>query len=271
MNHAGVTNHDSVVFVYTGGRVPEYLRERITHAIIDKSVSVIDEYAFQDCPKLRSVACHKGVEIIRKCAFMSCNGLRVLNLPGVKHIETWAFKKCRRLFQVIFGEKLERIERMSFTGCRMLRHITIPLKEGMDIGGSLYLNIESVWLVEGIRKLIASLHFERWTRRMEMEMNEIHRTVPCARGKSKTSVINEWMSSMIHLLKHFKAEHCIVVNEAMTLLELALWKAKLDESHKEPKRKRAKIDSGIIRKERRVTCGADIIIKNVLPFLQLDE
>eukprot|EP00984_Skeletonema_dohrnii_P028609 scaffold18662_cov101-Skeletonema_dohrnii-CCMP3373.AAC.2 len=112
---------------------------------------------------------------------MSCISLRVLNLPGIKYIETWAFKKCRRLFQVIFGEKLERIERMSFTGCRMLRHITIPLNEGMAIGGSLYLNIESVWLV-GIRKLIASLHFERWTRRMEMEMNEIHRNVPFARG-----------------------------------------------------------------------------------------
>ena len=66
------------------------------------------------------------------------------------------------------------------------------------------------------------------------------------------------------------------MKEAMTLLELALWKAKLDESHKEdslkePKTKRAKIDSGIIRKERRVTCGANIIIKNVLPFLQLEE
>eukprot|EP00984_Skeletonema_dohrnii_P011320 scaffold4505_cov84-Skeletonema_dohrnii-CCMP3373.AAC.2 len=35
---------------------------------------------------------------------------------------------------------------------------------------------------------------------------------------------------MDELLKHFKAEHYTVVKEAMTLLELALWKAKLDES-----------------------------------------
>eukprot|EP00985_Skeletonema_marinoi_P002898 scaffold1184_cov97-Skeletonema_marinoi.AAC.4 len=77
-------------------------------------------------------------------------------------------------------------------------------------------------------------------------------------------------------MEDYRTRHCIVVKEATTLLELALWKAKLDGSQdkdflKEPKTKRAKIDTDIIRKERRVTCGANIIIKNVLPFLQLEE
>ena len=35
--------------------------------------------------------------------------------------------------------------------------------------------------------------------------------------------------------------------------------------------KKAKIDGESKRNERRNTCGADIVIKNVLPFLQLDE
>ena len=35
--------------------------------------------------------------------------------------------------------------------------------------------------------------------------------------------------------------------------------------------KKAKIDTESVRKERRITSGADIIIKNVLPFLQLLE
>jgi len=35
--------------------------------------------------------------------------------------------------------------------------------------------------------------------------------------------------------------------------------------------KKAKIDMESVRKERRITSGADIIIKNVLPFLQLLE
>ena len=62
----------------------------------------------------------------------------------------------------------------------------------------------------------------------------------------------------------------------MTLLELALWKAKLlygegkcnlEEEGK--KSKKAKIDVDSARKEHRVTCGANIVIKNVLPFLAL--
>ena len=60
------------------------------------------------------------------------------------------------------------------------------------------------------------------------------------------------------------------MNEATTLLELALWKANLDDNEEdepereEHSRKRA-------RKEICVTSGADVVIKNVLPFLQLLE
>ena len=57
----------------------------------------------------------------------------------------------------------------------------------------------------------------------------------------------------------------------MSLLELALWKANLDVGTLEQEgvrttrgqRKRA-------RKERSVTSGASIVIKNVLPFLKLE-
>lgn len=58
--------------------------------------------------------------------------------------------------------------------------------------------------------------------------------------------------------------------------ELALWKAKLldEEGRKckaeEKKSKKAKIDENSARKEHRVTCGANIVIKNVLPFLALE-
>jgi hypothetical protein len=52
----------------------------------------------------------------------------------------------------------------------------------------------------------------------------------------------------------------------MTLLELALWKAKLEENESN------NIDAEsveVVRKELRVICGASIVIKNVLPFLAL--
>ena len=59
------------------------------------------------------------------------------------------------------------------------------------------------------------------------------------------------------------------------LLELALWKAKLlcdkEDRSGEGQTKKAKVDSeSAARKDRRVTCGADVVIKNVLPFLQME-
>ncbi len=69
------------------------------------------------------------------------------------------------------------------------------------------------------------------------------------------------------------------MKEATTLLELALWKAKLagfkveDDkcSVAENTAKKAKIDDDEgARKEARITSGADIIIKNVLPYLKME-
>ena len=67
-------------------------------------------------------------------------------------------------------------------------------------------------------------------------------------------------------------EHYRYVREGITLLELALWKARLDEKEEyaaEGKSKKAKVDAESYRRDKRMTCGADMVIKNVLPFLQL--
>ena len=54
------------------------------------------------------------------------------------------------------------------------------------------------------------------------------------------------------------------IKEGTSVLELALWKAKIDESHI----KRAKVDGDVGHKEQcRFNSGADIIIRNVLPYL----
>ena len=61
------------------------------------------------------------------------------------------------------------------------------------------------------------------------------------------------------------------LKEATTILELALWKTRLDESvHKREtthRLKKVKPDVSDIRRQCQVTCGADIIIRLVLPFL----
>ena len=75
-------------------------------------------------------------------------------------------------------------------------------------------------------------------------------------------------------MEHFRNEHRVLLKEATTLLELAIWKAKLDEKEDcsiEGRAKKAKIDTAGARINRRITSGANIVIRNVLPFLQLDE
>ena len=96
---------------------------------------------------------------------------------------------------------------------------------------------------------------------------------PNALAKEKADKIRQWMEVIMDKMDHYKADHCRYVKEGITLLELALWKAKLGEkegSFLERPTKKAKVDCESARKEIRVTSGADIVIKNVLPFLQLE-
>ena len=54
------------------------------------------------------------------------------------------------------------------------------------------------------------------------------------------------------------------IKEGTSILELALWKAKIDEG----RNKRARVDGDVSYKEQcRVNCGADIVMRNVLPYL----
>ena len=113
---------------------------------------------------------------------------------------------------------------------------------------------------------------------MQEEIDRINQTLPEISANEKTTTIRQWIRSAIERMGHYKREHKVLVKEAMTLLELALWKAKLlneegmqCEAEEEKKPEKAKIDKEGTRAEHRVTCGANIVIKNVLPFLALKK
>lgn len=58
------------------------------------------------------------------------------------------------------------------------------------------------------------------------------------------------------------------IKEGTSVLELALWKAKIDEG----RNKRQRVEGDDSYKEQcRVNCGGDIIIRNVLPYLLPEE
>jgi hypothetical protein len=65
------------------------------------------------------------------------------------------------------------------------------------------------------------------------------------------------------------------LKEITTTLELALWKLSMNEKispeEATPRQKKIKTDESNIRQQCRITCGADVIIRHVLPYLIFTE
>jgi hypothetical protein len=71
-------------------------------------------------------------------------------------------------------------------------------------------------------------------------------------------------------LAHFEAE-LPKLKEISTILELALWKLRMNDFIPQEKstwrQKKMKADESRIRRQCRITCGADVVIRHVLPYL----
>ena len=263
--------------------------------VIMRGVKKIVGSAFHCCHALENVECD-NLEIIREYAFSWCESLRSINLPSARILERGAFGRCDILTNAKFGSKLERIDVEAFYLCDSLERITIPLKDGLFNHDDIFQgcdDLHKVDLVEGeLHETIAALHLEEWRNDMNEEIDSINKILPNTPSGGwdsehdelgvddgdpgeKAQEIRRWIRSVLRRLDHYKTEHHKLLKEATTLLELALWKAKLDENDggnlaneglrmTRSHRKRA-------REEICVTSGADVVIKNVLPFLQLLE
>ena len=289
-----VVQEDDEIFVYTGG--DQVVPKNVRRVRIDKSVKCIAMEAFCNCKHLIHVEFHDGIEIIRVWAFNNCISLKSVKLLNVKEIELGAFDNCICLVDAEFGDELETIGHHVFYDCTSLRSVTMPsvrnvgslafcsCKQLTDldlalnciIGDDVFFNcpkLTKINLVGGIHKTVASLHLERWRNEMKEGINRINEVLS-AGDRGKTTEIQTWMRLVTRRLNRFKDEHKALLKEATTLLELSLWKTSLDDKNggvleeegvrtTRGKRKRA-------RKDKSVTSGASIVIKNVLPFLQLE-
>ena len=247
-----------------------------------KSAVEICYQAFYKCENLDSVEFGDRLETIGNYAFYGCSLKYNLKLPSITTIKRQAFGFCTRLTDVELSERLETIEPGAFFGCDRLQRIAVPLKRDLlpfDDRFQCYDQFEDCYqlttvdLVGGIHETVSSLHMESWRTEMIAEINRINQVLPNTPADDKAGEIKVWIDSVIDKMDHYKAEHVAYVREGITLLELALWKTKLDEKEDNSvkrRTKKTKVDAESARKERRITCGADIVIKNVLPFLQLE-
>ena len=249
-----------------------------------ESVVEIDDFAFYLCGNLESAEFGDRLETIGNNAFGFFTSLKHAKLPSTITIGAGAFTNCTRLADIELSERLETIEASAFSSCDRLQRIAIPLKRDLfpfDEFWRKYSQFDSCYRlttvdlvgIGGIDKTIASLHMESWRAEMISEINLINQVLPTKPANEKTEEIRRWMESVIDKMDHYKAEHFRYLKEGTTLLELALWKVKLAENEdncEEGKRKKAKVDADSYQRDKRITCGADTVIKNVLPFLRLE-
>eukprot|EP00985_Skeletonema_marinoi_P010998 scaffold5180_cov74-Skeletonema_marinoi.AAC.3 len=216
--------------------------------VIMPGVEVVERYAFCGCDALADVECDK-LEIIGESAFGRCESLTIINLPSAKIIEDSAFYNCRALTNVEFGKELESIEYGAFFSCTSLERITIPLKDNMITHDSIFQGckkLKHVDLVEEavLRRTIDALLLEEWKNDMDREMLSIHQILSYTSAGNyfndvggKALVIRMWIRAVLGKIIHYKAQHQSLLNETAFTLQHAF--------------------------------PQDIVIKSVLPFLEL--
>ena len=245
-----------------------------------KSAVDIGYASLYGCENLESVEFGDKLERIGNCALCRCSSLQRLKLPSIADINMGAFTDCTRLTDIELSKRLQTIGARTFWSCSCLRRIAMPMKRDLisdQFWGQEYNQfgfceqLTTVDLVGGIHTTVSSLHMESWRTEMIAEINRINQHLPTTPANEKTDEIRQWMHTVVDKLDHYKSEHCRYVKEGITLLELALWKAKLREKEEKTgeKAKKAKVDVSSARKEKHITCGAGVVIKNVLPFLEL--
>ena len=244
-------------------------------------VRVIGENAFGGCTALEEVEFGDKLETIGEYALNYCTNLRTIKIPKVRSLGNFVFYNCHQLTEVDLSKDLERIGHAVFNNCPLLRRIAMPLK-GNLLGDNVFIHcddLSQVGLVGGIHKTIDSLLLESWRNEIKDEIDSINQVLPNTPHINKTVVTQQWMERVIRRIEHFKWLHWMLLKEFTTLLELALWKVKLDDESQNDERslegrdqpaKKAKIDVKAARQEQRITSGANIVIKNVLPFLKLE-
>jgi len=239
-------------------------------------VKIIKEKAFNECSALTGVEFGDVLETIKFSAFRGCKLFTSIKMLSVRTIGTHVFANCDELYHVEFGEALRTLDIFAFLCCSKLNRIALPLSCTVRFRAFYKCpNLKIVDLVGGVQNTVTSLHMESWGNELNNNIDRINQTLRVVGNEGKTEAIQQWMETVIRQLNHYKTEHKALMKEATTLLELALWKANLDDNEGGKLASEGVRTQGGGRKRARtesyVTSGADVVIKNVLPFLQLRD
>ena len=257
-------HHAEVIFEYMGEgcAVPK----DVTIVRFHPSVVEVEEEVFQYCNKLKEVIFNDGLQKIGYNAFWSCKLLSSITLPStVTEIGSYAFYGCRNLREATLNWGLQKIGESAFQDCTSLSFITFPstvieigeyafyycsnLREVVflgvprEIGVGAFSNCtaleRSTFLTISTRldNLIQTGHWDEINNRVGIVRGVVERSrgnlfrrlflsAQTMRGGNNWNAVRRNLDDITRVISYYE------LKEATSMIELALWKFKLDQVDK---------------------------------------
>jgi len=259
-----------VVFEYTGTEGEGDVPKDVTIVRFHPSVTEVGDYAFYQCEQLKEVVLNEGLQNIGDSSFWMCRSLKSITFPStIAKVSSHAFCWCSGLETVLLNEGLQTIGKNdAFSGCSSLERIAIPSTVDEIDAFTFYgcQRLREVGLHEGVQKIASNAFgsctsLERFTfpnlsirmdniirvgqTEVENKIDHIRHLVERSGSELFVSVSSgEWR---INWQRHGNWETikqtldqidrlitCYELKEATTLLELAMWKSKMDKASTNP-------------------------------------
>lgn len=99
----------------------------IKELVIPDDVTIIADYAFQQCNSFSSVTIHDKIKDIGYHTFSCCRNLTTAVLGnGLQNIGVGAFEDCKRITSIVIPKSVKIIDKDAFRYCERLISIEIP-------------------------------------------------------------------------------------------------------------------------------------------------
>jgi len=248
----------------------------LTSIFIPSSVTKIASVAFSGCCNLKDVVLNEGLEVIEIGAFRDCKSLESIKLPStVEGVEHFAFCQCTNLTEIMLCEGLRFIGYSAFDGCISLSSIALP-STVTEVGYQAFQdcnNLTEIILHEGLEKIeeeafdgcssLVYVKFPSISKRLKNLLqagySEIQDTIDniqhfelngddlvvSTESMSEGYWCADWAVTKGHLDHVLSWVSYYELKEATTTIELAMWKAKIEET-------------GAITHDRRNACRVDV-------------
>jgi hypothetical protein len=234
--------------------------------LIPNGVKFIKKHAFKRCTQLSSVVIlGEGLEGIGEGSFRECTSIQSVILgEGLEEIGEWAFRDCTSLIEIVIPPAVKIIGIKAFSGCTNLTRVVFnneieefvlaeSMREWWNHGIHDYSLSTYCFLVKcDIPRRLGRVRPRKW----QTSIHGMLRSIPMISPRRVTP----YFDSIDSKLFFYES-----VEDFPTLLELAIWKAKITDQY----------DSynNTITIDMKMRCRTDsvimvtIIVPNVLSFL----